>query len=345
MRALQLVRHNSPLEMVEVAGLVPGEDDVVVAVHSAGICRSDVHYRAGFPRVGPLPLTLGHEVAGVVDAVGNQVAGLSAGDRVCIHYQVGCGECDHCRNGFEQFCAKGQMIGNGRPGGYAEQIVIPARNVVRVPDAIPLDHAAVMMCSSATSLHALRKGRLGSGESVAVFGIGGLGMSAIQLAKIEGASRVYAIDINPVKLEAAAELGAIPIHADENPVATIRAEGGCDVALDLVGSAIVMNQCLDSLAPMGRAVAVGLTHDTFPVGPYTDLVNGESELIGASDHVLGEIAELLDLAARGRLVLDGIVQRTVPLDADEVNAALDDLEKFGATARTVIRIGGEGHSR
>ena len=337
MRAIQLTVAGSPLEERLVDNPQPAADDVVIDVVAAGICRSDVHYRAGFPQVGPLPLTLGHEVAGTVATVGTSIGHLAPGDRVCLHYQVGCGSCTYCLQGFEQFCSQGKMIGNGRDGGFAEQIVVPARNVIPVPEAVPLDHAAVMMCSSATSLHALRKGRLQPGESVAVFGAGGLGMSAIQLALLEGASTVFAVDTNPVKLDKAAALGAVPVVASQDPVATIQAGGGADVAMDLVGSAAIMAQCLNVLAPMGRAVAVGLTPDTFPVGPYTDLVGGESELIGASDHLAAEIVELLDLAAAGRLVIDGIVERTIPLDAAAVNGAMDDLERFGNTLRTVIR--------
>ena len=336
MRTLQLVTPGSPLKQRDVADPEPGIEDVVVDVAAAGICRSDVHYRAGFPKVGPLPLTLGHEVAGTVAAIGSSVSGFQPGDRVCIHYQVGCGSCSYCRKGCEQFCSQGKMIGNGRPGGYADRIMVPQRNVILVPESVRLDHAAVMMCSSATSLHGLRKGRLAAGESVAVFGAGGLGMSAIQLALIEGADTVFAVDINPAKLERAASLGAVPVDATGDATAELLAAGGVDVALDLVGSAGVMHQCLKVLAPMGRAVAVGLTPDTFPVGPYTDLVSGESELIGASDHLAAEIVELLGYAASGRLVLNDIVEHAVPLDADAVNACLDDLEQFGNTIRTVI---------
>ena len=335
MRALQLITPGDPLELRVLDELHPGPDDVVVTVAAAGICSSDAHYREGFPKIA-LPQTLGHEVAGTVAAVGPEVTAFAAGDRVCIHYQVGCGTCDRCSAGLERFCPEGRMIGNGRAGGYAEQIKVPVRNVVAVPDAVSLSHAAVMMCSSATSLHALRKGRLSVGESVAVFGAGGLGMSAIQLAFLEGADRVYAIDINPSKLEMADELGAIPIDATGDAVASLRQEGGVDVALDLVGSAAVMQQCLESLAPMGRAVAVGLTPDTFPVGPYTDLVSGESELIGASDHTADELVELLEWAATGQLQIENIVQRTVPLDADIVNGVLDELVSFGDVVRTVI---------
>ena len=336
MQAVQLIAPGKPLESRELPSPRPAGDDVVIDVRAAGICRSDVHYRSGFPRVGPLPLTLGHEVAGVVATTGSDVVTVTPGMRVCVHYQVGCGGCQYCTSGFEQFCPEGNMIGNGRPGGYAQQIMVPERNVIPVPEAVPLDHAAVMMCSSSTSLHALRKGRLAPGESVAVFGAGGLGMSAIQLAFLEGATSVYAVNINPAKLTAAESLGAIPVDAAA-AVAEIRvASGGVDVALDLVGSATVMRQCLDVLAPMGRAVAVGLTPDTIRVGPYTDMVSGEAELIGASDHLSSEIVELLDHAAAGRLDLDEVVQRSVPLEADAINAVLDDLEQFGDTVRTVI---------
>ncbi len=336
MKALQLVAPGRPLELRDTTETPPAGDDVTVSVAAAGICRSDLHYRAGFPEVGPLPLTLGHEVAGVVAAIGPNVQDLAPGDRVCVHYQVGCGDCRHCTREREMFCPTGKMIGNGRPGGYAERITVPARNIVPVPDQVPLDHAAVIMCSSATSLHALRKGRTAPGDQVAVFGVGGLGMSAIQLALLEGAAAVYAIDVDSRKLEQAAALGAVPVAATSHPVDALRKQGGMDVALELVGSAQVMQQCLDSLAPMGRAVAVGLTADTVPVGPYTDLVTGESELIGSSDHLRSEIEELLDHAAGGNLALDGIVGRHIPLEADAVNGALDELAGFGGPVRTVI---------
>ena len=337
MRALQLVEPGHPLKLREVATPDLNSDDVAVEVRASGICRSDVHYRAGFPEVGPLPLTLGHEVAGLVAEVGNDVDRFSPGDRVCVHYQVGCGSCSYCTRDLGMFCPDGRMIGNGRNGGYADQIVVPARNIIAVPDAVPLDQAAVMMCSSATSLHALRKGRLAAGDTVAVFGVGGLGMSAIQLATIAGAGSVFAIDINSTKLSAAEALGAIPIDANGDAVAGLRATGGCDIALDLVGSAAVMRQCLDSLAPQGRAVAVGLTPDALPVGPYTDLVTGESELVGASDHTAGEIVELLELAAQGTFDIGHVIQGVVPLDAVAVNSAMNDLESFGDTLRTVIK--------
>jgi D-arabinose 1-dehydrogenase-like Zn-dependent alcohol dehydrogenase len=188
-------------------------DDVLVAVKAAGICHSDAHYRAGRSPVHPLPLTLGHEVAGVVEQVGVGVKSIKVGERVCLHYLATCGECEYCQRGSEQFCRSGSMIGKYRDGGYAEYICIPSRSVFVLPDDVPFEQGAIMMCSSATSLHAINKSRLKPGESVAVFGVGGLGISAIQLAQAYGADLVLAVDINPLKLELAAQFGALPINA------------------------------------------------------------------------------------------------------------------------------------
>ena len=153
----------------------------MVWVKAAGICRSDLHYRAGVSPVRPLPLTLGHEVSGIVEAAGKDVASVQVGDRVCLHYLTSCGDCRYCAAGAEQFCTSGSMIGKYRDGGYAEFILVPARNAVPLPEDIPFEQGAIMMCSAATSLHALIKARLQPGESVAVFGVGGLGISAVQL--------------------------------------------------------------------------------------------------------------------------------------------------------------------
>ena len=164
------------------------------------------------------PLTLGHEVAGVIEAIGGNVRQFRIGQRVCLHYMATCGACDWCAKQNEQFCETGAMIGKSRDGGYAEFIVIPARSVFKLPDEIPFEHGAIMMCSSATSLHALNKARMKPGESVAIFGAGGLGLSAIQLAKALGAHEVFAVDIQPNKLDLARSLG--PCRSTPGP--TIR---------------------------------------------------------------------------------------------------------------------------
>jgi propanol-preferring alcohol dehydrogenase len=201
MKAVRLVQPGRPLELHDVPLPNVGHDEVLVRIKAAGICHSDAHYRAGISRADSLPLTLGHEVAGVVEAIGRNVKQLRIGQRVCLHYMATCGACEWCAKDNEQFCETGAMIGKSRDGGYAEFIVMPARSVFQLPDEIPFDHGAIMMCSSATSLHALNKARMKPGESVVIFGAGGLGMSAIQLAKTLGAREVFAVDIQPKKLD------------------------------------------------------------------------------------------------------------------------------------------------
>jgi propanol-preferring alcohol dehydrogenase len=336
MKALRLVAAATPLLEVELPDPEPGPGEVVVRVGAAGICRSDTHYRSGDPKLPPLPRVLGHEIAGTIAFVGSE-ASLAVGDRVALHYQVACGACDACGRGNDRFCPFGEMVGNHRDGGYAEYVVVPERNAVAVPAGIDLAHAAVMMCSSVTALHALRKARLGPGERVAVYGVGGLGMSAIQLARSLGASAVYAIDIDAARLELAAEFGATPIDASgEDPVVALQATGGVDVAVEMVGLATTTLQAVRSLRPQGRAAAAGLTGEQTAISVYEDLMSREGELIGVMDHTLAEAHEVLDLAERGVLRLDRVVTRRVRLDGDEVNGALDDLARFGPGVRTVI---------
>ncbi len=196
------------------------------------------------------------------------------------------------------------------------------------------------MCSSATSLHALNKARMKPGESVAIFGTGGLGLSAIQLAKALGASEVFAVDIQPNKLDLARSFGAVPIDArDADPVKLIRDHTGgrgVDVALELIGLPLTMQQSVRSLAKQGRAALVGITEKTFEVSPYHEFVNREAEIIGVSDHLAAEIPLLLEFARSGKLNLSNVVTRTVPLDAKAINDALDRLEHFGEDVRVVI---------
>ena len=326
--------------MQEVKVPAAGVRDVLVRVKAAGICHSDAHYRAGKSLVRPLPLTLGHEVAGVVERAGVEVSHVKVGDRVCLHYLASCGECVYCQRGNEQFCVSGAMMGKYRDGGYAEFVVMPARSVFRLPEEIPFEQGAIMMCSSATSLHALNKARLRAGESAAVFGVGGLGLSAIQLAKVLGARDVFAVDIRPGKLALAERFGAVPVNAaDCEPVTEIgRLTGGrgVDVALELIGLPLTMRQAVQSLAIQGRAALAGITDKTFEVAPYFEVLNKEAEIIGVSDHLAQELPQLIEWARRGSLDLSKVITRTLPLDAKEVNDALDGLEQFGEEGRMVI---------
>ena len=340
MKAVRLIEVNHPLQMQDVPMPTVDEGDVLVRIKAAGICRSDVHYRAGKSPVWPLPMTLGHEIAGVVEYVGKQVRTVKVGDRVSLHYLLSCGDCYYCSTGNEQFCSQGSMLGHYSDGGYAEYIAVPERNAVHLPIEIPYDQGAILMCSSATSFHALRKSRLKAGETVAVFGVGGLGISAIQLAQAFGALDVYAVDINSEKLRLAEKYGAIPVNSkSRDPVAEIRRltqDKGVDVALELIGLPQTMRQAVQCLGVMGRAVVAGISDKPLEINTYQELLGKENEIIGTNDHLLQELPLLIEIARRGKLNLSEAITRTVPLDADVINQVLDDLECFGADVRTVI---------
>lgn len=344
MKAIRLVEIGQPLEYQEIPLPAVGPGEVLVQVRAAGICHSDVHYREGRSPVGPLPQTLGHEVAGVVVEVGPVVGphdpAIRAGDRVCIHYLLTCGECHYCRTDREQFCTDGQMVGKHVDGGYAEYLAVPARNAVPLPPEIPFEQGAVLMCSSATSFHALRKSRLQAGETVAIYGVGGLGASAIQLALAMGALRVYGVDIADEKLLLAKRLGAIPIDAGQgDPAMQIRhlTEGrGVDMALEVIGLHLTMEQAVQSLAVQGRAVLAGIADQPLSIDSYRDLLGREAEVIGSADHLLRELPILVELVRQGRLDLSHVVTRTVPLEAEAINEAMEALDRFGEQVRTVI---------
>ncbi|HEV8237801.1 MAG TPA: alcohol dehydrogenase catalytic domain-containing protein [Thermoanaerobaculia bacterium] len=316
MRAIRLVRGGAPLEEHELADPVPGPGEVLVDVRFAGVCHSDAHYRADASRVR-LPITLGHEVGGVVAAVGEGVGEVAVGTRVALHYLF----------------ANGDMIGKERDGGYAERIVVPAENAVPVPDEVPLEQAAIMMCSTSTALHALRVAPLARGESVAILGFGGLGISALQLTRALGASRVYAVDPVAAKRELAAAMGAIPVALDE-----LAAMPEVDVALDFAGHAATTLLALRRLATGGRLVLVAINLRQLTLDPYADVLGRERRIVGCSDHTRDELVELLALAASGAIDISQAISRRIPLEASAVNAALDDLERGTPHLRTVIAV-------
>lgn len=340
MKAVRMVGINRPVEIQEIPIPEIGPKDILVKVKAAGICHSDAHYRAGLSAVSHLPLTLGHEVAGVVDKIGEEVKNVKPGDRVALHYLITCGECAYCVSGNEQFCPDGKMIGHHADGGYAEYIAVPSRNAIPLPDSISFEEGATMMCASATSFHALMKSRIQPGDKAAVFGIGGLGQSAVQLAKAFGAAEVFAVDINEEKLKLAESHDAIPINSKQtDPVEEIKRQTGgkgVDVALELIGLPLTQKQALQSAGPMGRVVLVGLSNKKLPVDTYREILGNEVELIGSNDHNLHELPRLMDFASKKILDVSKVVSNTIPLEADKINEALDNLEKFDAGIRTVI---------
>jgi len=302
MHAVRLTQLKSPLVDDDIAEPIAAPGEFLVDIRAAGICHSDAHYRAGGGSVN-LPLTLGHEIAGVV-------AGTDR--RVALHY----------------LHDDGRMLGKEVDGGYAERIVVPAANAVPIPDGVSFEAAAVMMCSTATAYHALRLAGLQAGESVAIIGLGGLGASAVQLAKVLGANRVFAVDRVPEKLEMAKSFGAIPIAAEE-----LR---DVDVALDFAGHPATTLQALRSLRRGGRIMIVAINLRELAIDPYRDVLANERRIIGVSDHTREELVELLDLASQEAIDMSRVITRRVGLDANAINAVLDDLDHGTTHLRAVI---------
>ena len=323
MRAVQLPALRAPLVDAEVADAALGSDDVRVAIAACGICHSDAHYRAGFGAIDT-PRILGHEIAGRVVEVGASVSERRVGERVAVHYLRSCGACRGCGRG-EQFCESGQMIGKQCDGGYAQSIVIPSRNAVPIPDNVPFEIAAVMMCSTATAYHALRVGGFERGKSVAILGLGGLGISALQLCRALGADFVQAVDVVSEKLAAAEALGAQ--RGLTRPV---------DLAVDFTGRPDVMLGALKMLEPRGSLVVVALSEAPLTFNPYRDLLGKERRIVGCSDHLRSELVELMELASSGQLDLGAAISHRVPLQAGDINDALDDLERGTAILRNVM---------
>lgn len=341
MKAVRMTGINQPVQMMEVPIPEIGPKDVLVRIKAAGICHSDAHYLAGVSKQSFLPITLGHEVAGIIEKTGESVKNLNIGDRVCLHYNISCGECNYCLTGNDQFCPEAKMIGHHLDGGYAEFIAVPARNAIRLPEEISFEAGATLMCASATSFHALLKSRIKPGEKAVVFGVGGLGQSAVQLAKAFGATEVFAVDINDEKLKLAEKQGAIPINGKEkNPVEEIKKLNngkGVDIALELIGLPITQKQAIASVGPMGRVVFVGLSEKPIELDIYREVLANEAELIGSNDHLLSELPLLIDFAKNKSLDTSDIISKTIPLDAAAINHALNELSNYsGGTVRTVI---------
>ena len=345
MRAVRLTQVGKPLEGADVPIPEIGASDVLVRVAACGICHSDEHYRAGISRIDHLPVTPGHEITGRIEKVGDDVKHVRRGDRGCVHYLAHCGSCEFCIRGLEQFCRTGEMIGKHRDGGYAEFVKVPGKNAFLLPDEISFESGAIMMCSSATVLHALNKARLKAGESIAIFGFGGLGFSGLQLARAFDCGDIYVVDINPAKLASAKMLGAVSIDATKgNPAEQIwdATNGkGVDVSLELIGSAKTMRQAVRCLGALGRTALVGLTAESMSILPYTELINKEVEIIGVSDHLAAELPTLIEFARSGKLCFPSDALRFVDLDAEQINESLDEFQSSIDHIRTIIKVASE----
>lgn len=325
MRAAQFVAVGQPLEVRDVPVPRPGPGEVVVRVRACGLCGSDVHIAVeGVTPTAFTPITLGHEPAGEVAEVGEGVTGWRPGDRVAVLALQSCGACEHCIAGRMQVCSSRRIAGIHLDGGLAEYLVTPAPTLVALPEAVSFELGAIVSDAVATPFHALRdRAQLRAGETVAVFGVGGLGLHAVELARFMGAALVVAVDTRPVQLERARAYGADVVvdasHGD--PVEQVlEATGGrgVDVAAEFVGMQRTITSAVEATATGGRAVIVGLGPEPLVGPPPTVFVRKEASIIASYASSRNTVEQLVALLASGRLDLARSVTHVLPLEqADE----------------------------
>lgn len=335
----------------------PGPREVLIRTVAAGVCHSDKHYLTG-DYTTPVPTVMGHESAGVVEAVGDQVTYVAPGDHVITSLSVFCGHCSYCLSGRMALCphedtmrhpdAPPRLSQDGEVihqyadvSSFAEQLLVHEHAVVKVRPDMPLDRASLIGCAVTTGLGAVfRTATVSPGETVAVIGCGGVGLSAIQGARIAGASRIVAVDLSAPKLEMAAKFGATDVvdgtAGDAAEQVLEITSGGVDHAFDAIGRPTTPPQAFAMLRPGGTATIIGM----IPLGATIELPGvdflAEKRIQGScmgSNQFRTDAPRFIDFYFDGRLDLDSLISDRMPLDrVNDAMAALDG----GALARTVL---------
>jgi propanol-preferring alcohol dehydrogenase len=338
MKAMILTAFGEPLEQREVPTPIPGPDEVLVRVMACGIDGTDLKLLDGFGYRPDLPFIMGHEPAGIVAAVGDRVADFQPGDRVITYNFLYCGQCLQCRTFREQICPNlaGVVGVRGWPGGYAEYLKVPARQLVRVPDGISWPDAAICSDAGVTSFHAVDRARVRLGETVVVVGGGGIGLTVIQFARLAGA-RVVAVIRSAARGERARAVGADAIvnsreTADVAEAVRDLTEGlGADCVIDCVGNRETLSYSFDALRNGGRLSIVGYTPEEYPLNGRR-LAQNEIEIIGTRCGRRQDLIETVRLVAAGKLT--SIVEELYPLI--EANEALAYLRAGRSLGRVVL---------
>jgi len=358
-KAAVMRANHAPLEIEEVQLDDPGPSEVLVRTAASGICHSDLHVIEGSLPVPP-PCVLGHEPAGVVEAVGEGVVDFAPGDPVIGCLTSWCGVCRFCTEGRPYLCltqfagrppgskprltaAGGDPVGQfANLSSFAERMLCPQRSLVKIREDMPLDRASLIGCGVTTGLGAvLNTARVPAGSSVAIVGCGGVGLAAIQGARIVGASRIVAVDAQPWKLELARKLGATDCvdATDGDPVAAVMGltGGGVDFAFECIGLVPTVQQAVAMTGRGGTAVLVGVVPMTQAVPILAaDLTLQEKRLVGSymgSNRFRFDMPRYVDFYLDGRLKLDEMISSRVPLGG--VNEAFERMRK-GQAARQVI---------
>jgi alcohol dehydrogenase, propanol-preferring len=336
MKAAVLHEFKKPLAFEEVARPQIAADEVLIAVEACGVCHSDLHVAEGdwkqFAGIVKKPLILGHEIAGRIAEVGVNVRDLRIADRVGVPWLYwSCGECEFCKEGNENLCAKQSITGVTVDGGFAEFLKVRATHATRIPSALSALEAAPLFCAGVTVHRALKKAKISSGQRLAIFGVGGLGHLAIQLASALGAE-ITAIDISETKLETARTLGAVKtLNAATTDIAKeFRRSGGVHVAMVTSGSRAAYEAAFASLRPTGMLLVVGLPAEDIcfpPILMAAREVRIQASAVGTRE----DLREVLALAAEGKVRCEVAAR---PLA--QINEVLDQMRRGEISGRIAV---------
>jgi D-arabinose 1-dehydrogenase-like Zn-dependent alcohol dehydrogenase len=330
------------LEVVDVGVPEPRPHEVRVRVQACGVCLSDVHLLDG-SLPGPLPVvTPGHEPAGVIDAVGDAVPVWQPGDRVVMAAGRPCLQCANCAGGRSDRCLAGEIMGFNYDGAWAEYVVVPYGALTAVPDGVPIEQAAILADAVSTPYAAIvERAAVRPAEAVGVWGIGGLGIHAVKVARLVGAAPIVALDplasARERALRAGADVAFDPTEPDAvQQVRAVTGGVGLDVALDVVGSPAVIAQAEQTLAGRGRLVMVGMSWEPTMLGPGVLFSLQSQTLMGHLGYRKQHLDELVRLVELGRLDVSDSITDVLPLD--EIHDAVDRLaSKRGDPIRIVVR--------
>lgn len=342
MRAVR-IHEDLSLRVDEIDDPKAGPGEVVVRIHAAGVCGTDLHILDGMIKPDAYPMTLGHEAAGVLDHVGEGVS-LEAGTAVAIYNKIFCGRCEQCLRGRTNICDnEPEQLGFNRDGGDAEYAIVPEQNVVPVPDGVDLATASVLTCAGMTAMHATKLSGLRLGDTAVVDGIGGVGIIVVQAAAHAGA-RVLAIADSQEKIELARAHGATDGVLVDTPesyetvpdrVRALTDRRGTDVFFELVGTTQTMNAGIRSLAKGGRFVSTGYTDETLQIHPI-EFILPETTFLSTVAATRLDLQDALTLASRGALTVP--VAARYPLDG--IHDALDGLRQRRVLGRQVLEPAG-----
>ncbi|GMV33175.1 zinc-binding dehydrogenase [Chloroflexi bacterium CFX5] len=339
MKAAVFHEPHKPLSVEEIPTPTPSAGEVLIKVAGCGVCHTDLHYiDHGVPTFKKPPLVLGHEVSGTVAGLGAGVAQWKEGARVLLPAVYGCGQCAMCRTGRENICEKMVMFGNNVDGGYAEYMLAPAKDVIALPDELPLVESAIIADAVTTPYHAVvNRGQVKPGDNVVVVGCGGIGLNLVQVASAVG-GRVIAIDVVDSKLEWATKLGAQAtinarnVERVDKEVRKLTGGGGADIGFEAIGNPVTQAQTFSCVRTGGRFVVVGYSDKPMTLDAGRVMFR-EMDIVGSLGCRAVDYPRVLELARQGKIKVKELV--TAQFSLDDVNAAFDTLRK-GEGIRSVI---------